>query len=320
MRAKEFVRQSTKDGLGWLIARCCTYRPANQFKNILVAGTAALLFAFALAIPGCSRPAEPRTNGSSVQAPASARAPQSARDATATATATEVARTEEASTQKPSESASRQQQLDDENARRIAAAMSQPWKADGRQADPPTEDTQLNAPSGDLADAARAQQQILDVQRQQADQQRDIKAIQRRLKDRTSALFVRLYEAAKKSGVRFSPVSAEIAEQNVFRRQTGVWEMRIGKSLDGNTFVTVWDFMEEEPTFAVLGVGMFTARAYLRDAQFESTGRFAKECRYEINVGSDKRRYPCQEFLDGNLDTLVFEDMKHDFASSLARR
>jgi hypothetical protein len=316
MRAKEFVRQSTKDGLGCSIARCCTYWPANQLKNIRVAGTAALLFAVALAIPGCSRPAEPGTNGSSVLAPASARGPQSARDATAT----EVARTEEASTQKPSESASRQQQLDDENARKMAAAMSQPWKADGRQADPPTENFQLSAPSGDLADAARAQQQILDVQKQQADRQEDIQVIRRRMKDRKNALFVRLYEATKKSGVRFSPVSAEIAEQNVFRRQTGVWEMRIGKSLDGDAFVTVWDLMEEEPTFAVLGVGAITARAYLRDAQFESTGRFAKECRYEIIVASEKRSYSCQEFLDGNLDSSVFEDMKHDFAASLARR
>lgn len=208
--------------------------------------------------------------------------------------------------------------LDEERSKNMAIVMAQPIY---NSAPSPQPASVAAGSSEELGDAARAQNALLAHEAKRSDRERGMETTLLRMQEQVDKAFTKLYAAAKGSGVRFSAVEDELREVNAGRRTSGVWELRVGKSIDGNAFVLVHDFMRVQPTFAVQGAGTFTASGYLRDSEFEATGSFAQLCMYEVYLANRSLgKYECKPFLEGELDDRVYEDMKKVFTSSLSRK
>lgn len=171
-----------------------------------------------------------------------------------------------------------------------------------------------------MAEAARAQRNILSVKEKEAQLEAHVKDVTRRLDARTAAFTKVLYESAKAAGIKMAPVKDELAGINMGRRTSGVWELVIAQEIDGPYLVVVGDFMDRRMRFAVDGVGLYGLDGKLRDDQFEKTGVFSPSCRYEVSWTRSSRTYPCQDYLSGKIDQRVYDDMAALLGQSLVQR
>jgi TPR repeat protein len=177
---------------------------------------------------------------------------------------------------------------------------------------------ELLAPQQDpLAAGAQAQRQLLQQQRDEKAFADAIQDTKRRLDQRAFEHTKRLYYAAKAAGIRMTSVASALAGVNVGRRTSGVWELKVDQSLDGPYLVTVLDFLDREAMFAVEGKGTYSVRGYLRDPQFDKSGTFAADCRYQVYVGQRSKFYPCAAYLNGELDGQVERDLKEMLAADI---
>lgn len=187
------------------------------------------------------------------------------------------------------------------------------WYAQAAPKDPASRSvlTDLQARERDpLSAGAQAQRNLLQTQRNKRTFEEEIKVTQRRLAQRSADHTKRLYFAAKAAGIRMSSVASALTSANMGRRTSGVWELMVDEQLDGPYLVTVVDFLNREVTFAVEGKGTYSVRGYLRDPQFEKSGQFAADCKYQIYLGQRSKFYPCGPFLYGELDGQVERDLK----------
>jgi hypothetical protein len=173
-----------------------------------------------------------------------------------------------------------------------------------------------------LAAAVQAQRDTIDASARKARLEAHVRNVEQHLADRTGAVTAALYFAAKDAGVKLMSVEPALRSVNFGRRNSGVWELRIAREIDGPELVVVSDLgQSDETTFAVQdghdGV-LYSLSGYIRDKQFESTGNFAPSCKYEIYLYTLSKEYPCQDFLDGKLDAKVLSDMKTLFAKNLS--
>jgi hypothetical protein len=168
-----------------------------------------------------------------------------------------------------------------------------------------------------LSAGAKAQQEELQTQSAEKEQQAVVQRVEEELQSRTAQYAVALYHSAKAAGIRMAPVEPAINEMNIGRRNSGVWDLTISEQLDGPYLVNVNDFGSVTPTFNVEGKGLYEVTGYLRDPQFEQTGKFSGDCKYQLYIGQQSKLYSCGPYLNGQLSQKIMQDLKEMFVASI---
>jgi hypothetical protein len=162
-----------------------------------------------------------------------------------------------------------------------------------------------------LEDAAKMQQQLLDQKETKETDQNTAITISNQMEERTFALFYKTYSEAKNAGINLADTKQDINEMNRNRRNVGVWEFYVAKDYDNGRFVIITDgFTGKKAAFDVAGTGLFLASGRISDPSFDHTGTFSASCEYELSVANSTKAYNCGQFLVGQLDAQIAQDMR----------
>jgi len=169
----------------------------------------------------------------------------------------------------------------------------------------------FNAYAVDLRDAAATQGQVL----RGIDEAKNASERAEKVKQAMAAVrakqFYALYQEAKKSGIELADPMIWINNINQQRQRSGsCCQIYVSEKLDGGMFVI---FTDGDGGFSPKGYGLVSSMGTIRDNQFDSTGRFSENCKYQVSVGNDSRHYDCASYLSGKLDAQAISGMKEMF-------
>ncbi len=139
------------------------------------------------------------------------------------------------------------------------------------------------------------------------------------MNERVLHLFYAAFESAKTSGLRLNDPRPHIQSVNMGRRNSGVWELVIEPYRSDSRFVLVRDLGVVYGMFSVEGAGPISADTYIRDAAFEETGLFSRNCKYEIVIGIQSEKYGCMAFFVGKHDKEAFNVITTMVAAEVKR-
>lgn len=169
----------------------------------------------------------------------------------------------------------------------------------------------FNAYAVDLKDAAATQGQVLRGIDEAKNASERVEKVNQAMASVRSKQFYSLYQEAKKSGVELVDPMIWINNINQQRQRSGnCCQIYVSQKLDGGMFVV---FTDGDGGFSPKGYGLVSSMGTIRDNQFDSTGRFSENCKYQVSVGNDSRNYDCAAYISGKLDAQVISGMKEMF-------
>jgi hypothetical protein len=118
------------------------------------------------------------------------------------------------------------------------------------------------------------------------------------------SIFFQYYKEVKASGLKLKNPQLEIDQINTSRRRTGgCCEIVVENSYDSGMYVTMY---EGKGLFAIDGYGLQSVDGKIIDEQFDSTGKFSDQCKYEVSISyNNSRTYDCAALKSRKLDGTI---------------
>lgn len=177
----------------------------------------------------------------------------------------------------------------------------------------------LNA--ADLTEAAQAQQKVLSAQEQEDALYEKVKSIERSVKDKVSLLNYELFKEARQAGIQVQPTEREIEDLNRQQENSGVWGYSV-KNYENGYFSTLTDSLTRtyDSAFSVKGYGLVIASAYIRDNNFNDSGKFSPDCQIEIYIGRHSNKFNCAALYNGEIDKNAIDSMKEMLTKEITEK